>query len=69
MDDDMSLLWWEKIFTFVVQFLLYVLIPWETHSRYETALLIVTLGVISLAILAGVEWVCWKMDIDIKIPG
>lgn len=65
--EDLNLLWWEKIFTFVVQFLLYVLIPWETHSRYETALLIVTLGVISLCILAGLEWACWKLDI--KIPG
>lgn len=67
MEDDMNLLWWERIFTFVVQFFLYVAIPWETHSRYETALLIVALGTVSLGILAGVEWACWKLNI--KIPG
>ena len=66
-DDDMTLLWWERVFTFVLQFCLYVLIPWETHSRYETAMLIVTLGVISLAILAGLEWAAWKLNI--KLPG
>ena len=69
MDDDMSLLWWERIATAVIQFILYIAIPWETHSRCETALLLITLGVIALAILAGIEWLAWKLDIDIKIPG
>ena len=63
-----KLSWWEKTLTVVIQVMLWVLYPWQTTSRWDTVLCLVTLGVMAVVILGCAEWL-FEHVTKKEIPG
>ena len=58
----------EKLLTVLVQATLYLAFPWETSGRGDVILLLIVLGVCSVAIVGAAEWFIEHI-IGIEIPG
>ena len=59
---------WEKLLTLAVQVVLFTVFPWQTTSRGDVILLLIVLGVCSVAIVGAAEW-CIEHLLGIEIPG
>lgn len=57
----------EKLLTLAVQMILYLAYPWQTNSRGDVILLLITLGVVSVAVVGGAEWFI-EHCLNIKLP-
>lgn len=58
----------EKLMTLLVQVILFVTVPWEMTSRFDTVMVLIVLGVVSVAIVGAVEWIV-EHGLKIEIPG
>ena len=59
---------WEQVLSALIQLLLYLMIPWNTETRLDTAVLIIVLGIAAVYILGGIEWLI-EHGLKIEIPG
>lgn len=59
---------WEKLLTVAVQIALYVLVPWQTSNRLDVVMVLVVLGIVSVAIVGSIEWFL-EHALKITIPG
>lgn len=59
---------WEKMLTVIVQAILFVVIPWQTASRLDVLMVLVVLGIVSVAIVGAVEWLV-EHGLHVKLPG
>lgn len=58
----------EKLLTLLVQVILFVAVPWEITSRFDTVMVLIVLGVVSVAIVGGAEWFVEHV-MKVELPG
>ena len=58
----------EKLMTLLVQVILFVAVPWEMTSRFDTVMVLIVLGVVSVAIVGAVEWAIEHI-LNVELPG
>lgn len=61
--------WKESMVAGAIQFILWMVYPWQTTTRFETAMCLITLGIVALCVLCLVEWAAGLLGKEVLVDG
>lgn len=59
----------ESVIIGIIQFVLWMAYPWQTTTRFETAMCLITLGIVALCLLCLIEWAAGLLGKEVLLDG